>query len=213
MAYRESIRAHALARRLRCVSTSATLSFPLQQTSDFFRRVELEVDQVAGVPLPETFDIRSHPDTPSDMDPRLMTYPTAFRDAGIELVVTLGGEDVPVNVAGPDGLWTDEELHAAMVDHFEEHEDVPQWNLYLLLATKYINPGVLGIMFDSGDDAPRQGAAVFFNQTAIAEAQGAERHREYLYTIVHELEHAFNMLHSFQRASSRPMACCRGRLH
>lgn len=179
--------------------TAATLSFPLQRTSNFFRQVELEVDQVEGVPLPKTFHIDSHPDTPPDMDPRLMTYATSFRDVGIDLVVTLGGEDVPVNVAGLDGLWTDEELHAAMVDHFAKHEDVPQWNLYLLLATRYVESGVLGIMFDSGDDAPRQGAAVFFDHPAIAEAQGAERNREYLYTIVHELGHAFNMLHSFQK--------------
>ena len=54
-------------------------------------------------------------------------------------------------------------------------------------------------MFDSDDDAPRQGAAVFFNHPAISGATGAERDREYLYTVVHELGHAFNLLHAFQK--------------
>ncbi|WP_136658382.1 hypothetical protein [Nitratireductor sp. XY-223] len=179
--------------------TVVTLLFPLTKTSSFFRRVELEIDQVKGVPLPGAFDPSQHPDTPPDLPSRPLTLDGAYRQAGIELAVTLGGEDVAVEAAGEDALWTDEELHAAMVDNFAAHADVAQWRLYLLLATKYVEPGVLGIMFDSGDDFPRQGAAVFAEHPSIANAPELEREREYLFTIVHELGHAFNFLHSFQK--------------
>lgn len=179
--------------------TLASFDFPLQRTSGLFRRVELEVDQVQGVPLPQPFRTHEHADTPGDLPPRLIDFAAAYRDAGVDLAVTLGGQDVPVNRAGFDGLWTDEELHAAMEGHFAGFANQPQWRLYLLLATRYENPDVLGIMFDSGDEAPRQGAAVFAEHPAIANAADAERDREYLYTIVHELGHAFNLLHSFQK--------------
>ncbi len=176
-----------------------SLTFPLTKTSNFFRRVELEVDQVQGIPLPVSFRTDTHPDTPTTVPPQTMTFESVFRQAGVDLVVTLDGQDVEVNEAGPDSLWTDEELHAAMVNNFLQHDDVPQWRLYLLLATQYIDTGVLGIMFDSDDDFPRQGAAVFHDHPAIKDAIGVEQEREYLYTIVHELGHAFNYLHSFQK--------------
>ncbi|MCP4660785.1 MAG: hypothetical protein GY856_35735 [bacterium] len=179
--------------------TAARFQFSLERISSFFRRVELEIDQVRGVPLPEPFLTNSLAETPAEVPPRTLDVAACYRDAGIDLAVTLGGEDVPVDEAGPDGRWTDEELHAAMAAHFSAFENEPQWRLYLLLATRYVEPGVLGIMFDSGDEAPRQGAAVFADHAAIANAPEADRNREYLYTIVHELGHAFNLLHAFQK--------------
>jgi hypothetical protein len=178
---------------------AVTFTFPVERVSSFFRRVELEVDQVQGAPLPEPFQTDTHPDTPSDLLGRTLTFASAYRDAGVDLEVTMGQQNIPVALAGFDGLWTDEELHAAMKSHFSAHADMMQWRLYLLLATRYVDPGVLGIMFDSGDDFPRQGAAVFHDHPAIAQAPAEERAREYLYTIVHELGHAFNCLHSFDK--------------
>ena len=179
--------------------TVAVLTFTLSKSSDFFRTVELEVDQVEGVPLPTAFQPGTLPDTPADVPPQPIDFQSAYRAAGLDLNVTLGGQDVGVNLAGPDGRWSDEELHAAMVQHFTEHADVAQWRLYLLLATRYQSPSVLGIMFDSGDDFPRQGVAVFADHPSLSNGQGPEVDREYLFTIVHELGHAFNFLHAFQK--------------
>lgn len=132
-------------------------AFQLSRRSAFYRRVELEVDQVVGVPLPQPFQTNLHPQTPGNLVPRPLTLEAAYADAGIELGVTLGGEDVPVNESGVDALWSNEELEAAMANHFDAHQNVGQWRLYLLLATKYRDPRVLGIMFDTADDFPRQG--------------------------------------------------------
>ena len=182
--------------------TAATLSFSLQKQSDSFRQVDVEMESVQGVPFPRPFRTSEHPDTPLHAQNRTLTLQTAYRAAGIDVNLTRGKETIPISEAGVDGRWSDEELHAAMVDHFERHRDTPQWALYLLLATEYVKPAVLGIMFDAdpnNKDFHRQGAAVFYNHHSIAGAVGAEKDREYLFTIVHELGHAFNFLHSFQK--------------
>ncbi len=178
---------------------AAAFTFTLQKTSDFFRTVVLEMDQVEGVPLPEAFHPDQHPDTPEGVESNPMTLESVFKDAGIALETNMGGSNVPVNLAGMDGLWSDEELHGAMENHFSDYKEDQQWRVYLLLATRYASPSTLGIMFDSGDDYPRQGAAVFYNHPAIRNAPENERNREYLFTMVHELGHAFNMLHAFQK--------------
>lgn len=181
--------------------TVAELTFSLQRASEFFRHIDVEMESVKGVSFPRPFRTSDHPDTPADEQGQTLTLASAYRAAGINLNVTHGGEEIPVGEAGTDGLWTNEELHAAMVNHFDQHRDEPQWRLYLLLATQYVDPGVLGIMFDAAedDDFHRQGAAVFHDHSSIANAIGAEKDREYLFTIVHELGHAFNFLHSFQK--------------
>jgi hypothetical protein len=176
----------------------ASFSFELEKVSDSLRHVELEFDQVDGVDLPEPFDLSSVSDGPDDLESRKLDFAGAFGEAGIHLEVAQFGAPVAIEASGLDRRWTDEELHAAMVANFAQHRDEPQWRLYLLFATEYVDPRVLGIMFDSDDDAPRQGSAVFADHPALA-GSGATRDREYLFTVVHELGHAFNLLHSFQK--------------
>ena len=179
--------------------TTEVRQFSVAKQSDQLRDINLEFDQVVNVPVPNAFTIQNHADTPADLGNRDLDYEGAYADAGIQLNVAQVGADVPLSLTGFDGRWNDEELHAAMEANFSAHANEPAWRMYLLLATTYVIPGVLGIMFDSEDDAPRQGSAVFFNHPAISNATGVERDREYLYTIVHELGHAFNLLHSFQK--------------
>jgi len=160
--------------------------------------VELEIDRVDGVDPPPVLAVGNNQDSPADLASETVDIGSAFEQAGIDLDVTFDAAPVLPSAAGLDSLWTDEELHAAMETNFSKHQDTPQWRLYLLLATEYVNPGVLGIMFDADDSAPRQGAAVFANHPILAGA-GPARDREYVHTLVHELGHAFNLLHSFQK--------------
>ena len=181
--------------------TVVELTFSLQRVSSFFRPVDVEIESVSGVPFPRPFQTSNHPDTPISAQNQTLTLRSVYSAAGIDLNVVHGREEIPVNEAGIDGRWTEEELHAAMVAHFDQHRDAPQWHLYLLLATEFREPSVLGIMFDAADNGNfhRQGAAVFHDHPNIGKAGGVEKDREYLFTIVHELGHAFNFLHSFQK--------------
>ena len=124
--------------------TTAVRRFLVSKQSEQLRNVDLEFDQVVDVPVPNAFAIQDHDDTPADLGARDLDYAGAYADAGVQLNVTHVGSDVPLNVAGFDGRWNDEELHAAMEANFATHADDPAWRLYLLLATTYVSPSVLG---------------------------------------------------------------------
>src|SRR5690606_27938231 len=80
--------------------------------------------------------------------------------------------------------------------------NTPQWAVWLLAARKATSSSLLGIMFDYTGNAPhRQGCAVF--QDSLRNYfSGSDYNRNLLYTYVHELGHAFNLLHSWDK--SRP---------
>ncbi|MEU9182582.1 hypothetical protein AB0C90_38370 [Streptomyces sp. NPDC048550] len=71
--------------------------------------------------------------------------------------------------------------------------------MWQLLATSYVEDGVRGIMFDAGGAFQRQGFAAFHD--AI---KGEDSRRAQLRTHVHELGHAFNLLHSWQKNLADP---------
>jgi hypothetical protein len=75
-----------------------------------------------------------------------------------------------------------------MVDHFSLFANVPQWRVWLLVATSH-DGGYRGIMFDYSDAFQRQGCAVFYDAIKGADA---ESQRAQLRTYVHELGHAFD---------------------
>ena len=107
---------------------------------------------------------------------------------------------IPVAAAGADAKWTDAELHAAMVANFSLWANVPQWKVWLLVATEHVG-AYRGIMFDYTDTHQRQGCAVFYN--AIAGSAPYDQ-RAQLRTYVHEIGHAFNLLHSWQKNLADP---------
>ena len=89
----------------------------------------------------------------------------AYRLAGIEVLPSGTPNVIPVAAAGADAKWTDAELHAAMVANFSLWANVPQWKVWLLVATEHVG-GYRGIMFDYTDTHQRQGCAVFYNAIA-----------------------------------------------
>lgn len=171
--------------------TLDSVELSLAKISDGFRRVSLEIDRVKGVALPKPLRAGSAP---------TRSLEAAYRAAGVEITRTEGDGEIPVAAAGFDQLWSDDELYSAMAEHFRGRADRSAWSLYLLLATRYLEPDVMGIMFDTEDDFPRQAAAVFADHDAIRGHRRSEQaRREYLFTVVHELGHAFNLLHSFEK--------------
>ena len=79
---------------------------------------------------------------------------------------------------------------------------LPSWELHLLMLGKSSRAGLLGVMFDAGAVLPRQGAAVFATEIRDRVAD-AEEDRKIIQTTVHELGHALNLAHRFERVVGR----------
>ena len=177
-------------------------AFTCAYESAFFRTVEFEQDSVqvppsAGAPVDpfESYDTgRLAPGGPA----RVLTVAAAYAEAGIEIVETGGGAPIEFTLAGPDRIWTDSELHAAMVGRFSRYTPDVAWRVWLLAATRHEDPGLRGVMFDS---ARRQGCAVFHD--VIGGGDDRSR-RAMLRTYMHELGHCFNLYHSHEKSLMVP---------
>lgn len=175
-------------------------SFQCTFESGYFRTVSYEQDSVTGAVPFVSYDTASLP-RPAGSRARVLTVPVAFADAGIELL-TSGTSNVIAAGAGANATWSDAELHAAMVNHFSLFTNMPRWQVWMLVASSH-DEGYRGIMFDYGDAFQRQGAAVFHDAIKGADAASV---RSQLRTYVHELGHAFNLMHSWQKDLAAPPA-------
>jgi hypothetical protein len=168
--------------------------------SSYFRSVQWEQDSVVGTVPFVSYNTGSLPQPPNSPS-RELTVSKAYAEAGIELQTAGLTNIVDTAASGTDTRWSDSELHAAMVSNFSLWEDVPQWKVYLIVATSHVD-GWRGIMYDQ-QGLQRQGCAAFYD--AIKGADAASQ-RAQLRTYVHELGHCFNLLHSWQKNLGDPPA-------
>ena len=100
-------------------------------------------------------------------------------------------------------------MHDAMQQHFSRFANQPQWALWTFFARLYEENGVVdprtgGIMFDSLGQSHRQGTAIFVD-SFIRNAPPADvnpeawKSRMALWTAAHEMGHAFNLLHAWDK--------------
>ena len=176
----------------------ALMHLPLRQTvhltgryeSDFMRDLGIETNKENGVSL----------DVSWDFEGRTVTIESCFEDAGFDIFAAGRTDVIP---SPSNGKWHDSELHGLMVQYADEVLDRPDWSLQLLMLKRSVASRLLGIMFDSGsrdaNELPRQGAAVF--TTPIATRADADR--KLIQTSVHELGHALNLAHRFERQVGR----------
>ncbi len=172
-----------------------------QFVSAFFRTVQYETDHVDDVTA-QLFQQYNTGSLPSGGPARTLSVASAYAEAGIEVQVIPSGPAVPHSEDGPDHVWSDSELHASMVAHFSQWQDVPQWKVWELAAQLHeLGPNLLGIMFDYHDAHQRQGCAVFYAGLA---GTTPDKLRTQLYCYVHELGHCFNLMHSWQKSFATP---------
>lgn len=109
----------------------------------------------------------------------------------------------PSEIPGPPapGKWGTAQLHALMVEHAQDPLTKAKEGLHLLRLKESSKNGLLGIMFDSGDELPRQGSAVF--EEEIETFYPTDTERKTIQTTVHELGHALNLAHRFEREVGR----------
>jgi hypothetical protein len=207
--------------KISTIWSSSSSEYVCAKKSNAFRDVKLEVDicdSVNSAPILPEYDTDDHSNRPVDLPQRVLTIEEAYQEAGINMTIN------PTNTIIDDSdaqfnTWSPAELHDAMELHFSQYAGTwPKWHLWCLLAGTFQSSTVGGIMFDAaaayggaGDAPDRQGCAIFRNhswfnnlvENPSTQSQAAAM-RKYLYTYVHEIGHAFNFLHSWDK--SRPDA-------
>lgn len=157
------------------------------RAGDALRSLDVEIELEDGVRLPE----------PVIFQQTERTLFECFTRSGFAVQEVGTRTVIPQGLAG---IWNDSAiysaLHAIMVTTGRPLNE-PAWELHLLMLSKSLEPRLAGVMFDFQDSLPRQGAAVF------AGVHAADDHRKLLKTMVHELGHALNLAHRFEREVGR----------
>lgn len=182
-------------------------TYQLAQMSQRFDPVEFEVDRVdnAGDAVTD-YDTASHPNRPADLPLETLTLESVYRRSGFDVTMSPNTTVIPTADAGANGTWSDGEMHNAMVTYWSRFADKPQWALWVLYAAQHdIGHSLGGIMFDDIGSNHRQGTAIF-TDSFIQDAPAADpnpvawRRRMVFWTAVHEMGHAFNLAHAWQKS-------------
>lgn len=165
------------------------IGFVVERSSDLLRRVGIELELEEGVDPPAAYTFNN----------REITIEESLRDAGIDTFTTGLTSRIPRNPSG----WNVAQLHALMQDFAESPLTQRFWELHLLVLSRPIkdDAGLLGVMFDTTETLPRQGTAIFADE--IRSIQGIDHNRKLIQTAVHELGHALNLAHRFERSVGR----------
>lgn len=183
----------------------------LEFVSQYFDEVEFEVDSVANAtPVVTSYDTASHPNRPATLPAEVIDLQTTFRRAGFDVKMSPNASVIPTSGAGANGTWSDAEMHNAMVTFWSRFSNAPQWAMWVLFAARHdIGRGLGGIMFDDIGPNHRQGTAIFTDSFIVDAPNGdpnpaAWRNRNVYWTAVHEMGHAFNLAHSWQKSLGNP---------
>jgi exonuclease III len=172
-------------------------------SSSRLRKLTIEVDGLSGMPFHRAFRDRAG---------REITIESAFAAAGFDVQVIADPFHGGQTGGAAKGGFTYAELHHAMR---ERRNPAPPDRLHAhVFVANYLTGkngrNVLGVMYDFGagdlNKRPREGVAIFGRHPMLSDPRiGVEEcRREYVFTLVHEVGHALNMLHSFDKG--RPAA-------
>jgi len=175
-------------------------------SSAYFRTVNLEFDFQAGEVADTEINTCAHPVRPASLPCENLTIPTVFQRVGCQ-VTTNAGSPVP---APPGATWSDTEMHDAMQIHWTRFANVAQWAMWVFYGSLHeAGTGLGGIMFDDIGPNHRQGTALFVD-SFIAQPPANDPNkpawidRMRFWTAVHEMGHAFNLAHSWQKSLGTP---------
>ncbi len=179
-------------------------------SSAYHHRVEFEFDRVSNATAVTQINTCSHPNRPASLPCSNLSINTVFRRAGFNVSQSPNGNTIPISEAGANARWSDAEMHDAMQTYWSRFANRPQWAMWTLFARLHdIGPNLGGIMFDDIGPNHRQGTAMFShafiaNAPAGDPAPPAWVARMQFWTAVHEMGHAFNLAHSWQKHLGSP---------
>jgi hypothetical protein len=174
--------------------------------SAHFHAVEFEHDAVEGVEPVPSVETCAHPNRPEGLPCEELTLDEVYRRAGFEVARSVDEDAaVPLTGAGVDERWDDAEMHDAMQAFWSQFTHAPQWALWVFWAALHRTGRSLGgVMFDDIGPNHRQGTAVF-TDSFISDPEGDTNPDEWVrrmrfWTAAHEMGHAFNLAHAWQKA-------------
>lgn len=179
-------------------------------TSSYFHPVEFEYDHETGITPDLEIDTCAHPNRPASLPCQTLSTEAVYRRAGFDAKRNAAVSEIPTDGSDGNLTWSDAEMHDAMQTYWSRFANKPQWALWTLFAKQHdMGAGLGGIMFDDIGPNHRQGTAIFYDSfisTAPAgdPAPGAAVKRLHFWTAVHEMGHAFNLAHSWQKDLGTP---------
>lgn len=186
----------------------STMTF--RHESPYFHRVEFEFDCEQGQAATTSIQTHDHPNRPASLPSETLSIDTVYRRTGFDVRSSGGASIIPSSLAGANTTWSDQEMHDAMQVHWSRFEDTARWSIWVLFARQHdIGSSLGGIMFDDIGPNHRQGTAMF-NESFIAQPPAGDAdsaawvRRMKFWTAVHEMGHAFNLAHSWQKANGTP---------
>jgi len=188
---------------------TAKQTFNLSFQSEKFDNVEFEVDRVSNAgTIVTAYNTGDHPNRPATLPVETLSLETVYERAGFDVRMSPNTTVIPTADAGADGTWSDTEMHNAMVTYWSRFADKPQWALWVLYAARHDQGRSLGgVMFDDIGQNHRQGTAIFtdsfIKDAPVGDPNAAGwRQRMEFWTAIHEMGHAFNLAHAWQKALS-----------
>jgi len=184
--------------------------------SQYFHPADFEFDGAEGETTTLEMDTCAHPNRPASLHCETLTIQNVYGRAGFDVTTSPGGP-VPLAGAGADALWSDLELHDAMQTYWSRFASKAQWAIWVFFAHLHVEeppwipqPEDLGgIMFDDIGPNHRQGTAIF-NGSFISNPPAGDPNpddwvqRMIFWTACHEMGHAFNLAHSWQKSLGTP---------
>ena len=185
-------------------------SIILTYRSKYFHQVEFEFDYEKGITPLTSIGTYDHPNHPATLANETLSIDTVFRRAGFDVSNTGAQSEIPSSLAGSNTQWSDNEMHDAMQTYWSKYADKPQWSFWTFFARQHETGHSLGgVMFDDIGAQHRQGTAIFYDSFISDKPSGdpdaaAYVNRMKFWTAVHEMGHAFNLAHSWQKSLGAP---------
>jgi hypothetical protein len=175
--------------------------------SAYFHKVEFEFDAETNITPGLSIQTHAHPNRPATLPSETLSIQTVFQRSGFKVSTSPN----PSSIAAPLGTtWSDMEMHDAMVAFWSRFQATAQWAMWVLFARQHeMGTGLGGIMFDDIGPNHRQGTALFYDSFISTAPAGdpspaAWVSRMHFWTAIHEMGHAFNLAHSWQKALGTP---------
>ena len=182
-------------------------------SSAYFSPAEFEFDRVSDVDANKAvtaIDTCEHPNRPAGLPCENLSLEKVYRRAGFNVRKSSGDSVVPIASAMANGTWSNAEMHDAMQVYWSQFANQSQWSLWVLFARLHDwGTGLGGIMFDDIGPNHRQGTAIF-TDAFISQAPAGDPDpdawvkRMRFWTAAHEMGHAFNLAHSWQKSLGAP---------